>query len=97
MAHRFVSGDDTCHVEALRDALAELVSEVQARFSRMATLSDEVCPESKITPELSRNPDLDMPITAVVIDEVQVFLEWGSWTGLTTSHCDPEADHSSES
>jgi S-DNA-T family DNA segregation ATPase FtsK/SpoIIIE len=75
VAHRFVSGDDTCHVEALRDALAELVSEVQARFARMAQLSDEVCPESKITPELSRNPDLDMPITAVVIDEVQVFLE----------------------
>ncbi len=41
----------------------------------MATLDDEICPESKITPAISRDQDLGMPITAVIIDEVQVFLE----------------------
>jgi len=41
----------------------------------MAALDDELCPESKITPAITRDPHLNMPITAVIIDEVQVFLE----------------------
>jgi S-DNA-T family DNA segregation ATPase FtsK/SpoIIIE len=75
VAYRFVCGDDPAHVEAVRDGLVELVAETQARFARMGELPDEVCPESKITPQISRNPALNMPITAVIIDEVQVFLE----------------------
>lgn len=75
VAHRFVCGDGVEHAEAVRDYLVELVAEVQARYARMAELDDEVCPESKITPAISRDPVLNMPITAVIIDEVQVFLE----------------------
>jgi DNA segregation ATPase FtsK/SpoIIIE, S-DNA-T family len=75
VAYRFVCGDELDHAEAVRDYLIELVAEVQVRFARMATLDDEVCPESKITPAISRDANLGMPITAVVIDEVQVFLE----------------------
>ncbi|HEX3779688.1 MAG TPA: cell division protein FtsK [Pseudonocardiaceae bacterium] len=75
VAHRFVCGDEIEHVEAVRDHLIQLVGEVQARFARMAALDDEVCPESKITPALSRDAAMGMPITAVIIDEVQVFLE----------------------
>lgn len=68
-------GDELDHAYAVRDHLAELVAEVQSRFSRMATLDDAICPESKITPAMSRDPNLGMPITAVIIDEVHVFLE----------------------
>jgi DNA segregation ATPase FtsK/SpoIIIE, S-DNA-T family len=75
VAYRFVRGDELDHAYAVRDYLVELVAEVQSRFARMATLDDEVCPESKITPAMSRNPNLGMPITAVIIDEVHVFLE----------------------
>ncbi|MEV5540058.1 cell division protein FtsK [Saccharopolyspora shandongensis] len=75
VAHRYVCGDEQEHAEAVRDYLVELVAEVQARFSRMSTLDDEICPESKITPEISRDRDLGMPVTAVIIDEVQVYLE----------------------
>jgi DNA segregation ATPase FtsK/SpoIIIE, S-DNA-T family len=75
VAYRFVRGDEQHHAEAARDHLVELVAEVQSRYARMATLDDEICPESKITPTLSRDVNLGMPITAVVIDEVQVFLE----------------------
>lgn len=75
VAHRFLSGDETEHVLALRDWLIELVGEVQRRYRRMRDLDDSVCPESKITPEMSRDPDLGMPITALFIDEVQVALE----------------------
>ena len=73
VAYRFVRGDDLDHAYAVRDHLAELMAEVQSRFARMATLDDDVCPESKITPAMSRDPNLGMPITAVIIDEVHVF------------------------
>ncbi|WP_020499150.1 FtsK/SpoIIIE domain-containing protein [Sciscionella marina] len=75
VAHRFVSGDEPDHVEAVWNGLVELVAETQRRFARMATLDDEVCPESKITPTISTDRALGMPITAVIIDEVQVYLE----------------------
>jgi DNA segregation ATPase FtsK/SpoIIIE, S-DNA-T family len=75
VAYRFVRGDELDHAYAVRDHLVELVAEVQSRFTRMARLDDEVCPESKITPVISRDPHLGMPITAVIIDEVHVFLE----------------------
>lgn len=75
VAYRFVCGDEPAHVEAVRDGLVELVAETQARFARMAELDDDLCPESKITPQISRDRGLNMPITAVIIDEVQVYLE----------------------
>lgn len=78
VAYRFVCGDEQDHVEAVRDGLVELVAKTQARYARMAQLDDQVCPESKITPQIARDPRLNMPITAVIIDEVQVYLENGA-------------------
>ncbi len=75
VAHRFVCGDELEHTQAVRDHLAGLVAEVQKRYQRMSTFDDDICPESKITPAISRDADLEMPLTAVIIDEVQVFLE----------------------
>jgi S-DNA-T family DNA segregation ATPase FtsK/SpoIIIE len=75
VAHRFVCGDEQDHAGAVRDHLIELVAEVQSRYARMATLDDVTCPESKITPALSRDLSMGMPITAVILDEVQVYLE----------------------
>nr|WP_246108313.1 FtsK/SpoIIIE domain-containing protein [Saccharothrix saharensis] len=75
VAHRFMAGDEPAHVLALVDWLVELVAEVQGRYRRMQDLDDEVCPESKITPAMSRDPNLGMPVTAIFIDEVQIPLE----------------------
>ncbi|SDJ52747.1 DNA segregation ATPase FtsK/SpoIIIE, S-DNA-T family [Actinokineospora alba] len=75
VAHRFMSGDEPAHVLALIDWLVELVGEVQGRYRRMRELDDLTCPESKITPAMARDLSLDMPITPIVIDEVQVPLE----------------------
>jgi DNA segregation ATPase FtsK/SpoIIIE, S-DNA-T family len=75
VAHRFMSGDESEHVLALVGWLVELVSEVQGRYRRMRELDDVTCPESNVTPEMSRDQTLDMPITAIFIDEVQVPLE----------------------
>jgi S-DNA-T family DNA segregation ATPase FtsK/SpoIIIE len=75
VAHRFLSGDEPEHVLALIGWLVELVGEVQGRYRRMRELDDVTCPESKVTPAMSRDTALNMPITAVFLDEVQVPLE----------------------
>ncbi|WP_020673882.1 FtsK/SpoIIIE domain-containing protein [Amycolatopsis nigrescens] len=75
VAHRFMSGDETDHVLTLKDWLVELVGEVQGRYRRMRDLDDLTCPESKVTPDMSRDRSLNMPITAIFVDEVQVPLE----------------------
>jgi S-DNA-T family DNA segregation ATPase FtsK/SpoIIIE len=75
VAHRFMSGDEAEHVLALVGWLVELVGEVQGRYRRMRELDNETCPESKVTPAMSRDLALNMPITAVFLDEVQVPLE----------------------
>jgi S-DNA-T family DNA segregation ATPase FtsK/SpoIIIE len=75
VAHRFMSGDEATHVLALVEWLEELVGEVQGRYRRMRELDDATCPESKVTPAMSRDRALDMPVTAIFIDEVQVPLE----------------------
>jgi S-DNA-T family DNA segregation ATPase FtsK/SpoIIIE len=75
VAHRFMSGDESEHVLELIGWLVELVSEVQGRYRRMRSLDDETCPESKVTPAMSRDAALNMPITAIFVDEVQVPLE----------------------
>ncbi len=75
VAHRFMSGDESDHVLMLIGWLVELVGEVQGRYRRMRELDDVTCPESKVTPAMSRDTALNMPITAVFVDEVQVPLE----------------------
>ena len=51
------------------------MSRQESKLFLYGSLDDEICPESKITPAMSRDPNLGMPITAVIIDEVHVFLE----------------------
>jgi S-DNA-T family DNA segregation ATPase FtsK/SpoIIIE len=75
VAHRFMSGDESAHVLSLVDWLVELVGEVQHRYRRMRELDNATCPESKVTPAMSRDLTLNMPITPIFIDEVQVPLE----------------------
>ncbi|MGH3686752.1 MAG: cell division protein FtsK, partial [Pseudonocardiaceae bacterium] len=75
VAHRFMSGDEPHHVLALAAWLVELIAEVQGRYRRMRDLDNETCPESKVTPAMSRDSSLNMPITGIFIDEVQVPLE----------------------
>lgn len=67
VAHRFLAGDESEHVLALRDWLVELIGDVQGRYRRMRELDDVTCPESKVTPAMSRDAGLNMPITALVI------------------------------
>jgi S-DNA-T family DNA segregation ATPase FtsK/SpoIIIE len=62
-------------VELLVATLRRLVKEMDDRFERMAKLPVDVCPEAKLTPAISRNKRLRMPLTLIAIDEVQRYLE----------------------
>ncbi|NUK00584.1 cell division protein FtsK [Streptomyces lunaelactis] len=62
-------------VEHLIRALMELKADVEDRYHRLSELPLHICPEGKLTPEISRNKKLNMPLTLVVIDEVQEYLQ----------------------
>ncbi|MCZ4125778.1 cell division protein FtsK [Streptomyces sp. H39-S7] len=62
-------------VELLVRALEELKGDVEDRYHRLSELPLHICPEGKLTPEISRDKKLNMPLTLVVVDEVQEYLQ----------------------
>lgn len=75
VAHRFIRNAREDSARRLIRVLEEAAADVEDRFDRLADMDDEVCPESKVTPEISRNPELNMPLTVIGIDEIQNYLE----------------------
>ncbi|MFG2195780.1 cell division protein FtsK [Streptomyces sp. NPDC048639] len=79
VAHRIGFGivprDGFDPVEHLVNALMELKADVEDRYHRLSELPLHICPEGKLTPEISRDPKLNMPLTLVVVDEVQEYLQ----------------------
>ncbi|GIG58771.1 hypothetical protein Lfu02_31430 [Longispora fulva] len=79
VAHRcgfglVVGKDGVDPAERLLNALLELKADAEQRYVRLSELPKSVCPEGKLTPELSRNKSLDMPLTLAIIEEVQEYL-----------------------
>ncbi|MCW7946816.1 cell division protein FtsK [Streptomyces hygroscopicus] len=62
-------------VAHLLTSLRELRADVEDRYHRLSELPLHVCPEGKLTPEISRDKKLNMPLTLFVIDEVQEYLQ----------------------
>lgn len=56
---------------ALLDTANDLLAEVDRRNRVLRTLPKEICPEGKLTEELSRTKSLNLPLILFVIDEVQ--------------------------
>ncbi|MGW8380192.1 cell division protein FtsK [Streptomyces sp. ODS28] len=61
-------------VEHFLASLQELREDVEDRYHRLSELPLHICPEGKLTPEISRDKKLNMPLTLVVVDEVQEYL-----------------------
>ncbi|MGA6221267.1 cell division protein FtsK [Streptomyces umbrinus] len=59
----------------LLTSLRELKADVEDRYHRLSELPLHICPEGKLTPEISRDPKLNMPLTLFVVDEVQEYLQ----------------------
>ncbi|GAA4978136.1 hypothetical protein GCM10023205_52580 [Yinghuangia aomiensis] len=79
IAHRTAFGvvpydgtDPAAHVLA---SLEELKADVESRYHRLSELPVHICPEGKLTPAISRDPKYDMPLTLIVVDEVQEYLQ----------------------
>ncbi|WP_435601195.1 cell division protein FtsK [Streptomyces sp. C10-9-1] len=79
VAHRIGFGivprDGFDPVMHLVNALMELKADVEDRYHRLSELPLHICPEGKLTPEISRDRKLNMPLTLVVVDEVQEYLQ----------------------
>lgn len=75
VAHRYGSGVRDEVIELLVASLEELVEDMNDRFERMSTMPADMCPEDKLTPAMSRNRRLNMPLTLICIDEIQRYLE----------------------
>ncbi|MGW2219610.1 FtsK/SpoIIIE domain-containing protein [Nonomuraea sp. NPDC001684] len=85
----FAPFKDLCHgygkgvrgdtVERLVFALRGLVADMNDRYERLEEFDDDVCPDSKVTPEMTADPSLGMGFTVVILDEVQRYLEDPVW------------------
>ncbi|MFD0207273.1 MULTISPECIES: hypothetical protein [Saccharothrix] len=74
VAHRFIRGSRESDARRLIHVLEECAADVGDRFDRLSEMDDELCPESKVTPEITRDPNHGMPLTVIGIDEVQNYL-----------------------
>ncbi len=79
VAHRIAFGivpkngfDPVVH---LLTSLRDLKADVEDRYHRLSELPLHICPEGKLTPEISRDKKLNMPLTLFVVDEVQEYLQ----------------------
>ncbi|MBV9160071.1 MAG: hypothetical protein JO281_00630 [Pseudonocardiales bacterium] len=72
VAHRLVIGAEDEAIERFLAMLDELITEMGRRFAVLGTLPTSVCPEGKLTPEISRR--YDIPVIFITIDELQEYL-----------------------
>ncbi|MBV9014009.1 MAG: hypothetical protein JO272_18535 [Pseudonocardiales bacterium] len=72
VAHRLVIGAEDEAIEQFLAMLDELIAEMGRRFTVLGTLPTSVCPEGKLTPEISRRYEL--PVIFITIDELQEYL-----------------------
>ncbi|MDQ2883349.1 MAG: cell division protein FtsK [Actinomycetota bacterium] len=72
VAHRLVIGAEDDAITAFGAMLDELITEMGRRFALLGGLPTSVCPEGKLTPEISRRYDL--PVIFITIDELQEYL-----------------------
>jgi S-DNA-T family DNA segregation ATPase FtsK/SpoIIIE len=72
VAHRLVIGAEEEAIAQFLAMLDELITEMGRRFAVLGTLPTSVCPEGKLTPEISRR--YGMPVIFITIDELQEYL-----------------------
>lgn len=73
-------------VELLLDTLRELRADVQDRYERLSKLPVSICPEGKLTREISRDPAFGMPVRVVILDEFQEYFDLGDDSKEVASH-----------
>lgn len=69
--HAYGSGADETTLEACMATLREVYSELDSRAATIRKLPREVCPENKVTPQLSAQRGLKLHTMVIGIDECQ--------------------------
>jgi S-DNA-T family DNA segregation ATPase FtsK/SpoIIIE len=72
VAHRLVIGAEDDAIARFLGMLDELITEMGRRFTVLGGLPTSVCPEGKLTADISCRYDL--PIIFITIDELQEYL-----------------------
>jgi S-DNA-T family DNA segregation ATPase FtsK/SpoIIIE len=75
VAHWYGSGIRDGVVESFVRCLEGLVVEMERRYTVLAKLPDDRCPDGKVTPAICRDRRLNMPLILIVVDEIQRYLE----------------------
>jgi DNA segregation ATPase FtsK/SpoIIIE, S-DNA-T family len=57
--------------------LERIKSDVQDRYNRLSAMPVTLCPEGKLTRQIARDPDMGMPVRALVLDEFQEWFDLG--------------------
>ncbi|MEV1294349.1 cell division protein FtsK [Pseudonocardia sp. NPDC049635] len=70
-AHRYASGADDATLELAMESLRELYAELNTRAKRIRELPRELCPENKVTPQISARRDLGLFPIVLAVDECQ--------------------------
>ncbi|OLM09293.1 TraB protein [Pseudonocardia sp. Ae706_Ps2] len=70
-AHRYASGADDTTLEQAMESLREIYTELDRRSKRIRELPRELCPENKVTPQLSARRDLGLFPIVLGLDECQ--------------------------
>ena len=69
--HHYGSGADTATLDACMESLRDLYGELDTRAATIRRLPRELCPENKVTPQLSGRRPLGLFLIAMFIDECQ--------------------------
>jgi S-DNA-T family DNA segregation ATPase FtsK/SpoIIIE len=69
--HQYASGADEAALEACMSALRDLYSDLDIRAATIRKLPKDMCPENKVTPELSAKRSLGLFPEFLAVDECQ--------------------------
>ncbi|MGW3273966.1 FtsK/SpoIIIE domain-containing protein [Streptomyces kronopolitis] len=69
VAHRLVLGAEDDAIEAFRAMLKELLAEMERRFTLFRGLPTSICPEGKLTPQITEK--YKIPFIFLTVDELQ--------------------------
>jgi S-DNA-T family DNA segregation ATPase FtsK/SpoIIIE len=72
VARRYFIGDEDDEIEALLGSLRALRDEMRRRAKVIRSLPSDICPESKVTPQLAANKALGLHPIVAGVDECQV-------------------------
>ncbi|MBN1172671.1 MAG: cell division protein FtsK [Micromonosporaceae bacterium] len=75
VAHRYRAGDDEEDIEYAIVGMRELRGELRRRTKVIRGLPSDVCPDSKVTPELSSRKSLGLHPIVIGVDECQIWFE----------------------